>query len=182
MKWEETKSWPYPVLRPNSSDYQKAAFEVCLDLRKIPEKTELEIEAEFALGDEDLLRLVEQGDAEYHLLVRCSTTHYRRDYRSTKSLIKKQFANGYLAGRVEFAPFLVAVKTLPDFRAKRWHPDYQGLNPRFDAGSVLAADRPTTYWIDTDDEAPITSMFRVAKSDVPRRAMALPAAGGPRRS
>lgn len=167
MKWEETKSWPYPVLRPNNDDYQRAAFEATLELKRIPDTTAVQIDAEFALGDRDLLGLVESGKAEYLLLVRCSTTHFRAEFRSREPHIQQRFENGVLAGRVEFAPFLVARRGLQDFRAKRWHPDYDDVTPQFDPGSVLAIDRPSTYWIDTADEQPVTSMFRVAKGDVP---------------
>ena len=167
MKWEESKSWPYPVLRPNNNDYEKAAFEVNLDLARLPDTTAVEVEADFALGDSDLRGLVERGEGEYLLLVRCSTTHFRGEFRSREPHIRQRFENGKLAGRVEFAPFLVASCDLHDFRATRWHPDYDGVQPRFDAGSVLAIDRPFTYWIDTADEEPVTSMFRITKGDVP---------------
>lgn len=167
MKWEETKSWPYPVLRPNSEDYEKAAFEVTVELARLPETTAVEVDAEFALGDTDLLGLVERGAAEYLLLVRCSTTHFRDEFRSREPHIRQRFENGMLAGRVEFAPFVVASDDLHGFRAKRWHSDYADIEPRFDAGSVLAADRPSTYWIDTADEEPVTSMFRLTRGNVP---------------
>jgi len=167
VKWEETKSWPYPVLRPNSDDYQGVEFQVCIDSQQLPESTELEIEAEFALSDSDLLRLVGTGQAEYLLLVKCSTTHYRREFRSAEPLIRQRFKNGKLAGKVDFAPFLVAVKALSDFRSQHWHADYQALTPQFEAGATLAVDHPQTYWIDTADERSVTSMFRVAKADVP---------------
>ena len=89
MKWEETKSWPYPVLRPNSEDYEKAAFEVTVELARLPETTAVEVDAEFALGDTDLLGLVERGAAEYLLLVRCSTTHFRDEFRSREPHIRQ---------------------------------------------------------------------------------------------
>lgn len=167
MKWEETKSWPYPVLRPNSGDYQKAAFEVTVEVARLPDTTAVEVDAEFALGDAELGELLERGEAEYLLLVRCSTTHYRGEFRSPEPHIRQQFANGILAGRVEFAPFVVASDDLQDFRSKRWHSDYADVTPQFNAGSVLAIDRPYTCWIDTADEDPVTSMFRVAKGNVP---------------
>lgn len=167
MKWEETKSWPYPVLRPSNDDYQKAAFEVTVEVARLRDTTAAEVDAEFALGDSDLLGLVERGAAEYLLLVRCSTTHYRGEFRSPEPHIRRQFKNGILAGRVEFAPFLVASDDLHDFRAKRWHSDYADVTPKFDAGSVLAIDRPYTCWIDTADEEPVTSMFRVTRGNVP---------------
>ena len=167
MKWEETKSWPYPVLRPNNNDYEKAAFEVTVEVARLPDTTAVEVDAEFALGDSDLLGLVERGTAEYLLLVRCSTTHYRGELRSPEPHIRQQFENGILAGRVEFASFVVASNDLQGFRAQRWHSDYDDVQPRFDAGSVLAIDRPYTCWIDTADEEPVTSMFRVTKGNVP---------------
>lgn len=167
MKWEETKSWPYPVLRPNSGDYQKAAFEVTVEVARLPDTTAVEVDAEFALGDAELGELLERGEAEYLLLVRCSTTHYRGEFRSHEPHIRQQFENGILAGRVEFAPFVVASDDLQSFRSTRWHSDYDDVTPQFNAGSVLAIDRPYTCWIDTADEEPVTLMFRVAKGNVP---------------
>lgn len=161
MKWEETKSWPYPVLRPRSGDYQKAEFQVTIDPYKLSESTEVKVN--FNLSEPELRRLVEKQQAKYLLLVQCSTTHYRQQFSSSVPDISLQFPDGDLAGLTTFSPYIIAVEKLSKFSADRWHTDYRNTTVNLEPGAVLALDRPETYWIDTAEEQPVTSMFRVAK-------------------
>lgn len=162
MKFDPNKAYPYPVLRPGSSSYPRAAFEVELEApQRIEGTTALRIEAEFQLSDPTLQGLVKRGKAEYVLLVRSPSTHHRSAHSSSKPHISKQFKDGKLARRVEIRGLLATTQYLPDFQAKGWHDDYRGLSFPLQAGSVLAEDEPREYWIDTAEEAPVASIFEL---------------------
>ena len=78
------------------------------------------------------------------------------------------FSSGDLSGRVEFSPFLVSTREVPNFDAKGWHLDFAGRTFAISPGSVLAEDVPKDYWVDTADEAPLVSIFgHKPRSDVP---------------
>ena len=157
MKFDPSKAWPYPVLRPQSfgDDYPHAAFEVEVEVKRTRGSTAVTVDTEFHLSAPDLLRLVEQGSARYVLLVKSPKTRFRELVESSVAEVEKVFPAGDLSGRVEFAPFLIAAQDLRGFRAEGWHPDFSNLAFDIDAGSVLAEDEPREYWVETADDVPI---------------------------
>ena len=158
------------MLRPPSygDDYPHAEFEVEIEVERTQGSTSVEVTAEFELSDQDLLRLVADGVAEYVLLIKASRTHFREIISSGEPQIERLFSGGDLSGRVEFAPFLVSTRELSNFRAEGWHPDFAGRTFDISSGSVLAEDVPKDYWVDTADEAPLGSIFgHKPRSDVP---------------
>ena len=162
MKFDPAKSYPHPVLRPSSSDYPHAEFQVEIVLERLQDSTAARATAHFEMSDPDLLELVAAERAEYVLLVRCATTHLRLVKRSGENTITQKFQSGLLFGRTEFSSFLVATQDLPQFHATGWHVDFQKHGPfSVRAGSVLAADSPKEYWIDTAPESPIGSIFEL---------------------
>ncbi len=161
MKFDPSKAWPHPVLRPPSygDDYPHAEFEVEIALNRVEGSTSVEVDAEFQLSDPDLLRLVNEGLSKYVLLLRASRTHFRDLMESDTPHIAKVFPAGDLSGRVELAPFLVCTQDLVAFRANGWHEDFLGRTFDIAVGSVLAEDVPKEYWIDTTNEAQLGSIF-----------------------
>lgn len=161
MRFDPAKSYPHPVLRRWSSDYPDAEFQVDITSDRRRGGTELLVRAEFELSDPDLQALVDAGRALYVLRVLASRTHLREAVTSSTPEIEKVFDEGLLHGRVVFSPFLVSCDSLRSFAAAGWHSDYRSLRFDIDAGSVLAEDEPKEYWIDTAEDAPIGSIFKV---------------------
>ena len=164
MRFDRAKSFPHPVLRAGSSDYEEVEFQVTLELERTVQTTAVELEAVFDLSDPDLRDLVRQEQAEYALLVVCRQTRRRRELRSGARQLRHRFANGELGGEVELRPFLLATMDIPGFQARHWNQDYRGRTFNIKNGAVLAADAPHQSWIDVIDEGPIGSIFRVATS------------------
>ena len=161
MKYDPGKSFPYPVLRPRSTDYQKVEFQVTCNIERVEGGTEISIVAEFNLSDPDLISEVKFKRAQYVLLVRCQSTYFRREIRSGSNQFRHSFKNGILAGRTEISPFLTCKSRLSKFHARNWHDDYRGLSFDLEEGSVLALDYPYVFWIDRADEGPIGSIFEL---------------------
>lgn len=161
MKFDPGKAWPHPVLRPPQfgDDYPQAEFEAEIEVTRIKGSTAVKLSVEFALSDPDLSGLVSQGIAQYVLLIKSPSTHFRRLLRSSTPYMEEQFSAGALSGRVEFAPFLVCVQALSDFQAEGWHSDFSGRSFDLNSGAVLAEDEARDYWIDTADESPLGSIF-----------------------
>ena len=167
MRFDPGKGFPHPVLRPPEygDDYPKAEFQVEIVCERAQGGLGVLMAVEFELSDLDLLRLVSEGSAEYVLVVKSSKTHYREEFRSTESQIKRSF-KGEISGRVEFSPFLVCVKQQHNFIAKGWHSDFEGLSFNIMPGFVLAGDKPKEYWIDMAKEEEIGSIFQLASGDL----------------
>lgn len=174
MKFDPAKSFPHPVLRPGSSDYRRAEFEVGITVEKAELTTALRITADFKLSDPDIAALVQSERAHFLLVVRCPRTNFRAVYRASvecqndSSLaggaLTAKFRDGEIASSVEVTPFCVAGCALPEFRAQNWNEDYDGLRFDLQEGAVLAMDAPEAYWVDTADESSIGTMFRLTKN------------------
>ena len=163
--FDPQKSYPYPVLRPQSDDYPKAEFEVTLNVERIQDTTAFTVEADFMLSDPDLLKLVEQGSARYVLQVRSPKTYYRAAFSASQNRIKEDFEHGLVEGRTEFSPFLVATDDIHAFRASGWHEDYDGMRFDIATGSVLAVDQHVEYTIDTTEELRLGSIFELVETN-----------------
>ena len=162
MKFVKSKSWPWPVLRPFSHDYPRSEFQSFIALDKLEGSTQLHLRADFYLGDRNLRQLIAKGRARYALLVSCSTTHSRRYLESETSPIEWYAESGWLTGRTEITPFVVAHRQIDNFRASNWHEDYGDRYFTIEPGSVLAVDEPSVHWVESANETPISSIFQVA--------------------
>ena len=169
MKFVKSKSWPWPVLRPYSYDYPRSEFQSFVDLDKLEDSTQLHLKAEFYLGDRNLRQLVEKERAKYALLISCSTTHSRRYLESETSPIEWYAENGWLTGRIEITPFIVAHRQIDNFRASNWHEDYADRSFAIEPGSVLAVDKPSVHWVESASETPISSIFQIAHDQTVER-------------
>ncbi len=163
MKFDPGKAWPHPVLRPPKygDDYPEAEFEVEIDLRVASGSTSVHLTVEFILSSQKLLRLVEEKDAHYTILITAPQTRFRELFRTKTVKIEKQFVAGLLAGWVEIQPFLICARKLPGFCTSEWHPDFEGQTFYIFAGSVLAEDEPKRYFIDPEYENSIGSIFKI---------------------
>ena len=162
MRFDPAKSFPHPVLREGSSDYEGVEFQVSVELERTERTTAVALEAAFDLSDPDLLELVREERAEYALLVVSPHTRLRKELRSGSDTLKETFEDGELGGEVELRPFLLATADIPGFQAEHWNRDYAGRRFNIGKGAVLAADTPYRSWVDMEDEGPIGSMFQLA--------------------
>lgn len=166
MRFDPGKAFPHPVLRPESTDYPRAEFQADIRLSREQHSTHLQMEANFDLGDPDLERLISDGSAEYLIVLRCSSTHTRIADRTHEKRIVREIPAGTLSGKVELAPYIVAIRELRAFRAGGWHDDWSEAGA-FDlvAGTVLALDEPKEYYVDNAEESEISSFLIVRSAD-----------------
>lgn len=160
MKFDLKKAFPHPVLRPHNDDYPHAEFEVQMDLRRQRGASRVDVTADFSLSDEDILEQVGAEAASFVLILECSTTRYRKAYRTMEPHLEGTLQPGLLRGLVELRPFVVATQLIRDFKASGWHEEFSNMPAvTLTAGTVLAADEPKSYYIDNAEEAPIGSIF-----------------------
>ena len=166
MKFDPGKAFPHPVLRPQSTDYPDAEFEVDMKLEREERSTGLQLLANIALSDPDLQALIDSEDAEYMIVLKSPATHTRLTHRTRKTEVRWEIEQGAVAGRIEFAPFIVSLSGLT-FQATGWHEDWATAGSfELDAGSVLALDTPKEYYIDNAEESDISSFLVVRPGEV----------------
>ena len=168
MRYVQSKSWPWPVLRHFSDDYRRREFEVDVQLELKESSTDgrtIELTASFDLSDEALLDLVADGKAEYVLLVACQTTHTRLELASSEATLTRSFRRGELAESVDVSPFLICTEPVAVFRSANWHPDYGDRTFDLEPGAVLALDTPYRVWLEPAAEPSIGSIFLLQPDD-----------------
>lgn len=159
MLHDSAKAWPHPVLHPHGDDYPDAEFEVDIDLRATKDGAMVRVEAVYRLSEQELLRLISREYAAYCLLVKATSTQYRRAFVGSSRQIEETFELGALAGRVRLSAYVVSTRELADFRADGWHSDFGTKTYVIPAGTVLAEDVPKEYWIDTADDRSLGSII-----------------------
>lgn len=164
MKFDPAKTYPHPVLRPGSSDYPGAEFQVDIKLDRLSGGTELRMTADFHLSDPDLLGLVESDGARYVLHVLAPKIHFRTVLDSSDPSVDSVFPEGRLHGHVVLSPFLICTRHVAGLSIAGWHDDYAALSFDVAPGAVLAQDTPKEYWVDTAEETPVGSIFSVRVS------------------
>ena len=169
MKFDSAKSFPHPVLRPRSTDYERVEFQVEVEVERLEGTTGVRVGAVFTMSDPDLLSLVEREAARYSLVLRCPVTNFRQDLSSSTPRVEREFSHGELAGELEITPFCVAARPIPAFRAVSWNADYDGLEFDLHEGAVLAMDDSVRHWIDTADDGHIGTIFKLVEYQEAKR-------------
>ena len=110
MKWVANKTFPHPVLSSGSPaserDYVGREFQMNPDLQLL-EDTSVQLQLEFALSEQSLLRLIEKNKAKYAAEVHCRRTYVRRLVSSKENKFSTTFQKGELHERVEISPYIV---------------------------------------------------------------------------
>ncbi|MDE0690814.1 MAG: hypothetical protein OXI55_01065 [Gammaproteobacteria bacterium] len=165
MNFVSSKSWPWPVLRAGSSDYERCEFQVEVDAESQERSTEVTFVADFDLSDEAILQLIESGRASYAMLVSCPSTHFRKLIPSRTPSIEWVAENGLLGDKVEVKAYVIATETVEEFVSRNWHEDYEGRTYSLSPGSVLAMEPPDVFWIRPSEELTPESVFRTSYNE-----------------
>ena len=162
MRYDSNKMWQYPVLRPESDDYPTSELQVTVDVQRMKDSTALRTTVDFALGDGDLSKLIENHLAQYMVVVRCSKTYFRQMTPTFSERLVFDIPANQVFGEIEISPYIVAVDEILNFRAAGWHEDYNSISMSpLGPGAVLALDIPKRYHIDNAEELTVNSILEV---------------------
>lgn len=139
-------SFPYPVLGigndvepiPNIAE------------AKLPVKTPTTYIFETALDmqNHDIQHLVKEGLAKYVCEVECPRTMLRKCFYSDKPHFKIELKRTALAEKVTFQYSIVAMKPIPGYFNRNFHPDYFGYTFDLEPGDLLAFIGQASYDVD----------------------------------
>ena len=168
MQFDPLRAFPYPVLRPGSSDYIDSAVQTVVDFIQSADSLEITAEAEISVGVDEIRALIKSGRAQYAVVFACRDTYFRKSVLSHEARLTERFTSGSLRGDVLIYPYVVATDKIEDFQC-RWINSEFGDGPfKFPSGAVLVADEPQRRYIDRDTFQPISSCFDlVARENIP---------------
>lgn len=168
MQFDLLRAFPYPVLRPGSSDYVDSAVQTVVDFTQSDDNLEITAEAVISVGVDELRELIEAEKAQYAVVFACRDTYFRRSILSNEARLVERFAAGALRGDVLIYPYVVATEKIEDFSCRWINPEFGSGPFGFPSGAVLVADEPQRRYIDRDTFQPISSCFDlVARENIP---------------
>ncbi|NIJ37201.1 hypothetical protein FHR22_001885 [Sphingopyxis panaciterrae] len=165
MQFDPLRAFPYPVLRPGSSDYIDSSMQTVAELIQSDDQLEITAEATIAIAVEEIRALVEAGKARYAAVISCRDTYFRKAMLSEEPQLSERFPTGALRGEVLICPYVVAVEDIDGFVCP-WINSEFGSGPfSFPNGAVLAVDEPQMIYVDRETFKPISSCFYLAPNE-----------------
>lgn len=157
------KLYPYPVLTAGADDFVNSSFSfettVSRGIR------EIKFAFDMKLNNEEILAMLEQGDAEYLIHIECPVTGCRKIVKSDTSFFTKRISESELNGKVSICAFIVAKKDIPAYINKNFNTDYEGITFFVERGGILAIGGQYHLDVlkDTEELARIPSVFTICK-------------------
>lgn len=163
MRFTLNKAFPYPVLSEYSDDYGDRAFQVAFKPFDIQDGT-VTLSVKCTLSDEALKGLVEKGDAAYAIEVYCPKTFSRTIEIAGQESFSIDYAVGDFHGLMEINAFVVCRQPVFGFHSPNFDSEFgEGTTFDFRPGDVLAVQAPRSFWWDTAQTQPITTVFQLGE-------------------
>lgn len=158
MKYDPSKSFGYPVLRPESDDYLRSAFQLDIDFdidKNDPSK--FSIAYSFHCGVRELNEFIRQRNASYWIRVFCRSTFFTKMQRVDQSG-RLSVLGSDLRDVIEISGYVIG-ETNSTFQSSKINPEF-GVD-HFDVtrGQVLAQSSPASYVVEKEIWKHISSIF-----------------------
>lgn len=165
MRYDEYKSFPYPVLRDGSEDYVDGAFQATpvYSLSKNAEK--IKLKTNFITSEPSIKKLLKVKKAKYALLVEARETYFRDLIITHKDHVTKEYSGGRIKGVVTLSPYIVAVGDIANFKSNKFNTEYAGRSFSIKKGDVIALDRPREFYVGQEVFAHIGTVFELVEED-----------------
>lgn len=165
MQFDALRAFPYPVLRPGSNDYLDSAIQTIVDFVESDDQQTITVEADIAVGVEEICGLIDAGKARYAAVIACRDTYFRKAVLGGQSHLSESLSAGSLRGEVLIYPYVVATEAIEGFECTWINPEF-GEGPfSFPNGAVLAVDEPQMIYLDRETFRPISSCFYLAANE-----------------
>ena len=158
MKYNPNTYAPYPILRPNASDYPGGSFTT--GLKHEQQDVNLRIECSFTIEGASVRDLIQTGQAACCVLVYCLGALYTEVFRAPQGtfVVVEDIPSSNLIGNVEVHPSVITLTdvSLPTSTA---HPEYGGSMMAVTKNKQLASSTPWSFNVKPTNT--IESVFRL---------------------
>ncbi|MDM5337368.1 hypothetical protein QUF84_09090 [Fictibacillus enclensis] len=158
--------YPYPVLT-YFDDSIIGSFDV-INLSAVldADKENYTLKGEFFLENSDLIKLIEQDEANFVLHIECPKTRFRKPYLYKEEEFELKLPTQSIDGKVEIQPAIISKKTIEKYNNSSAHNDYHGLNFTIKTGDTLAVAEPLEFTASKslDSLKNFPSIFSISKN------------------
>lgn len=163
MKFDKSKTFPYPVLRPYSDDYVEGEFQSTVSLTI--EEGWVKVSCSYLTSSVELQQLITDQKAQFVSIVSCRDTYFRQTLRTGNSDFEATISADDLRGEVFIDSYIVAIKEIKNFVSPDINPEFAQKRFNFKAGEILAQEEAQAVYIERDLFRPISSVFELVKGD-----------------
>ena len=159
--------FPYPVLCNETDDYQNDVFDV--ETKIVERFHDIHVTAKFKLDNTAILDLIRKGMAEYALHIECSTTYYRKLFRTDISELSFDIPKEKVNGEIAVLALVIAKRKIVTFECQSLNEDYDGEKISFDKAAILAYKNLSKIQVfkNYEELAGNESLFTVVKIGLP---------------
>lgn len=164
MKFDEQKTFPYPVLRPHNDDLLDSDIQATAEFLINHDNKKVNFEASIAISSEDILQLIEQKKAYVSVNISCRSTFFRKNLITFGDSVSCTFEYGDLKDDVLVDAYVVAKHSISDYFPRDLNPEFGNRPFELEKGDVLAMDEPQVSFFDRDSFKPLSSIFSLVKN------------------
>lgn len=141
---------PHPVLFQNGNDYKDGrSFSMGVDDSQLTIDENIIVSASFDLKSDYIKRLVERGQAEFCVVIRCPRTYKRNIRKTTTPKIQLKLPLADYADKIEISPFVAAINPIYPFTSNEHNEEFQGITITVPAGAILAVGAGYEFTVDS---------------------------------
>ena len=137
-------SLPYPVLS-TGDDILPSLDRNSILVTQTHDHKNYSFKIELLLENDDILKYIEEGKAEYTCEVTCAKTYLRRCYHSTEPSITFEIGRKEVIGDIYFRCYVTVKEDILDYHNSQFNEDYEDALFDMEPGDVLAAFPLCTY-------------------------------------
>ena len=163
MKFDRSKTFPYPVLRPYSDDYTDVEFQALAEFAIT--QGSIEVTCTYITSSEELAEQVALGKAKYVSVVSCRETYFRKVIGTVDKSITVSLDPDSLRGEVDVDSYIVAVEEIDGFTSPDINKEFGKSVFFFAPGQILAQEETHCIFVDRELFKPLSSVFELVKSD-----------------
>lgn len=163
MKFDLQKTFPYPVLRPFSDDYQGVEFQTNAEFTIAG--NEITLNCSFLTSSTELLEEVDKDNARFVSIVSCRDTYFRKVIQTKDKDFSIQLDADSVRGEVLVDSYIVAIKDINGFKSKDINTEFGHESFFFAAGQILAQDETSAIYINRELFKPLSSVFELVKNE-----------------
>lgn len=163
MRFDKSKTFPYPVLRPYSDDYVEGEFQSTVSFSI--EEDVIKVSCAYLTSSVELQRLIDENNAQFFSIVSCRETYFRQTLKTKNAELEASLSVDDLRGEVAIDSYIVATKEIKNFVSPDINPEFEQKRFNFKPGEILAQEETQAVYIERDLFRPISSVFDLVKGD-----------------
>lgn len=155
------RQYPHPVLSYFADDVIDSDFQASLKSTKT-QNTYI-FDAQCITSCDGISRIIEEKRACYAFHFECSTTRFRKLFKSFDPRFSFQLSADSIEGKVQICAFILATENLEHYSLPEFHSDYEGHSFFIKKGDVLAIDAERTFFAEKEYDSlrRIPSIFSI---------------------